>query len=167
MIQLIIIIMIVVAVVVLVVREDEPCMLIYMLFATFPAIFWGPMEEYKIETDTGYKDVPIVSLRGYDKSTISGGGMFLGWSVSGGSREQYVVMEKRDGLMRRKYIDCAKAYVQESDDQPCVRYKTFDRTYSIWFHGPWRWGKVRSFIDTAPSIIVIPTGSLIHNFEGV
>ena len=170
MIVLIIVICIAIGVVINTVKEKNPFYLAYLLFAMVPMIFWAPFEGdagCATKTMTGYHDVPIVSLRGYDKSTLSGSGCFLGWGVSGSSREQYVVMEERDGMMRRKYIDASIAYVQEVDTDPCVRYEEFDKTYSIWLFGPWRWGKVDKRQYTNPCIIQIPKGSVIRNFEEV
>lgn len=110
--------------------------------------------------------IEIVQIKQSSTSDISGGGSFLGWSVSGGERAQYVIMEKfKDGKMKRRFLDQDCTYIVETDSQPRVEYYQTRNLYSKIRHFPTYWDKVVSQYYHRNAIIFVPTGTVAVAFD--
>jgi hypothetical protein len=108
----------------------------------------------------------IVSLRQGEKSTLHGSGNFLGWSINGENKPQYVIMEKFDDeTMKRRFLDQSETYIAETDGQPRVSYRHFRKVHSKIRHCPTLWDKVNESIYFDGATIYVPKGTVIVNFD--
>lgn len=119
------------------------------------------------QREVGFAEIPIVALKEYDSSYISGGGSFIGFSVSGGSEMQYVIMEDTQNGMLRSFLDQDETYIVETDDPPYVRYPQFEGYYSKWFTFWWKWDDVETYFLRRHATVYIPKGTVISKFDPI
>ena len=119
------------------------------------------------EIPDGTYNVNIAQLAHYDGGSISGGGFFLGWSVSGESKMQYVIMHKEDNGMIRKFLDQSTTYVVETDDTPRVEYPKFRRKRVKYLAAPWLDRELNPIYKQANATIYVPRGTVIFKFDKI
>ena len=110
--------------------------------------------------------VNIVQLKTSQSSDLHGGGSFLGWSINGENKQQYVIMEKsEDGRMIRRFLDQDCTYVIEENTTPRVEYRQEEWYWPKWYAWPWLWDNIeyRHYYDSAT--IYVPVGTVVVKFE--
>ena len=117
--------------------------------------------------DSGFTEIPIVALKEYDSSHISGGGSFIGFTVSGSSEMQYVIMENTQNGMLRSFLDQDDTYIIETDDPPYVRYPQFENYYLKFFSFWWKWDDTKTYFLRRDATVYIPKGTVISKFDPI
>lgn len=113
----------------------------------------------------GVYSVDIIQLK-TATGGISGGGSFLGWSVSGGER-QYIIMQDWDGKMKREYLPQEHTYIIESDTNPRVEYKAYLDHCPKWRSMPFFWDCNKSWHCIKGATIYVPKGTVIAKFDEI
>jgi hypothetical protein len=117
--------------------------------------------------DDGDYTVNIVQLKEGTSGSLNGGGSFLGWTVSGENKSQYVVMEKfDDGRMIRRFLDQDDTYIIESNGTPRIEYRAYIDTYPTWRCWPYKKVDFNGYYTTKAKIYV-PEGTVIMKFESL
>jgi hypothetical protein len=109
--------------------------------------------------------VDIVQLK-TARGGISGGGSFLGWSVSGGT-PYYVVMEKENGKMIRRFLKQDNTYIIETNEKPRVEYPSYIKSYSKWFAAPWLINKKEEVFWRLNATVYVPKGTVALKFNEI
>jgi len=133
-----------------------PTTVMCALFLTVLPSTKTPIENHPIE---------IVSVNQNRAQTMSGGGNFLGWSISSKQELQYVVMLKyEDGRMKKLCLNQEETYVVESDDAPRVEFPQERYTYSKWIHWPTLWEDSKDWYSYKNATIFVPKGTVAVKF---
>jgi len=121
------------------------------------------------QVSDGTLSVDIVQLKSDVQGEARGAGCFLGWSVSGG-KQQYVVMERKNEIMRRVFLNQDSTYIVESDSSPRVEYQAYkDKLYKFqtWFCFPTSEQESKQYYYTKEAIIYVPKGTVVQDYQQI
>jgi hypothetical protein len=113
---------------------------------------------------------PISSLKTMGGTSLSGGGSFLGWSISASGTETYVVLHKTTRGYKKRFLDASETYINETDDmEPSVTYRQYDKQYSNkYVYPPWLWNITgNDYYTFSDAVINVPVGTIIHKINKI